>query len=278
MVKSPVHSKPPTATLLAKWSPSIKVSPQVRGACAFAPARRAYAGDRSVAGRVWFVAGNDRISFVARTLGSHFERHVCEQDVQRCHQHRRSGLGPRLGAVSAASGASGVAQCPLHRPRRRRLLRHGALGRTDRDPEHQPPGAERSHLHQLAHHRPLLADSVVTAHRAQPHHQRDGLHRRGDHRVPQRQRPHPVRVRHHRRGPRGPGMEHLHARQVAPGGGRRDEHGLDQAELAGGPRIRALLRVPRRRDQPVVPGPRSTTTTRSISHRFPRTAITSPST
>ena len=40
-----------------------------------------------------------------------------EQDLQRCHRHRRSGLDPRLGALFAASGATGIAQCLVHRPR-----------------------------------------------------------------------------------------------------------------------------------------------------------------
>jgi arylsulfatase len=33
------------------------------------------------------------------------------------------------------------------------------------------------------------------------------------------------------------------------------KHGLDEAKLARRPRLRALLRVPRRRDEPVVSGP-----------------------
>ena len=41
----------------------------------------------------------------------------------------------------------------------------------------------------------------------------------------------------------------------------RDEHGLDEEGLAARPRVRALLRLPRRRDEPVVSRPRPTTTT-----------------
>ena len=73
--------------------------------------------------------------------------------------------------------------------------------------------------------------------------------------LPERERPHPVRVRDDRRGARRARLEHLHARQVAPRGRRRDEHGVDEAQLAGRPRLRALLRLPRRRDQPVVSRP-----------------------
>ena len=134
--------------------------------------------------------------------------------------------------------------------------RDGAVGRPDRDAEHQAPGGERPHLHELAHDRAVLADSLVAADRAQPHHQRHGLHRRGDDRLPGLQRPHPVRVRDDRRGPRRARLEHLHARQVAPLPRGRDQHGVDEAQLAGRPRLRALLRLPRRRDEPVVSRPR----------------------
>ena len=70
------------------------------------------------------------------------------------------------------------------------------------------------------------------------------------------------------------GLEHLHARQVASRGRRRDEHGVDQAQLAGGARLRALLRLPRRRDQPVVSGPDLRQPPRRSSRRCPRTATT----
>ena len=52
------------------------------------------------------------------------------------------------------------------------------------------------------------------------------------------------------------GLEHLHGRQVAPVRRGRGEPGLDPAAVAGRPRFRALLRVPGRGDEPVVPRPR----------------------
>ncbi len=51
-------------------------------------------------------------------------------------------------------------------------------------------------------------------------------------------------------------LEHLHRRQVAPVPGVGDERGLAAPELAHRARLRAVLRVPRRRDEPVVSGPR----------------------
>ena len=50
---------------------------------------------------------------------------------------------------------------------------------------------------------------------------------------------------------------------------RRDEPRLDAAELADRPWLRALVRVPRRRDEPVVSRSSSTTTTPSTSRRSP---------
>jgi len=51
-------------------------------------------------------------------------------------------------------------------------------------------------------------------------------------------------------------VEHLHARQVAPLPGGRVQHGVDEAQLARGPRDGALPRLPRRRDEPVLSRPR----------------------
>ena len=69
------------------------------------------------------------------------------------------------------------------------------------------------------------------------------------------ERPHPVRDRDDRRGARRARLQHLHVRQVALRAGGRDEHGFLEAQLADRPWFRALLRVPRRRDERVVPGP-----------------------
>ena len=107
----------------------------------------------------------------------------------------------------------------------------------------------------MAYHGAVLADSLVPTHRTQPHPQLDGLHHRGRGRVPECERDHPAGERHAARDPRRVGLEHLHGRQVAPVPDHRDERRLDAAELALWPRVRALVWIPRRRDQPVVPGP-----------------------
>ena len=58
------------------------------------------------------------------------------------------------------------------------------MGRADRDAEHQPAGQAGPDLHELAHDGAVFADPLEPADRAQPHDQRDGLHRRGDQRFP----------------------------------------------------------------------------------------------
>ena len=115
----------------------------------------------------------------------------------------------------------------------------------------------RPHLHELAHDGAVLADPLVAADRAQPHDQRHGLHRGGDDaasRTSNGHIPFECATIAEVLGERGwntymLGKWHLVRR-------RRDEHGVDEAQLAGRPRLRALLRVPRRRDEPVVSGPR----------------------
>ena len=55
----------------------------------------------------------------------------------------------------------------------------------------------------------------------------------------------------------------------------RDEHGVDQAPVAARAGLRALLRVPRGRDQPVVSRPRLRQPSGRAAHARPRRATTS---
>jgi len=71
--------------------------------------------------------------------------------------------------------------------------------------------------------------------------------------VPQLERAHTVRVRHHRGGTGRARLEHLHDRQVAPDRRGRDEHGLAEGAMADRARIRAVLRLPGAEDQPWYP-------------------------
>ncbi len=155
----------------------------------------------------------------------------------------------------------GRAERALRRPRRRRLLGDGVVRRPDRDAEHQADRRPRPHLHELPHDGALLADSLLPADGSQPHDELDGVHHRGGVGIPERERSHPGRVRDDPGRPRRARLEHVHRRQVASLPRGRDEHGVDEEGLAARARLRALLRLPRRRDEPVVSRPHATTTT-----------------
>ena len=159
---------------------------------------------------------------------------------------------PDWAPVHAADRSGRRTERALRRARRRRLLRHGALRRPDRDAEHQADRRPGPDVHELPHDGAVLADPLVPDDGPQPHDERHGVHHRGDLRLPERERPHPVRVREHRRGPRRARLEHLHRRQVASLRRGRDEPRLVEAAVAARPRVRALLRLPRGRDEPVV--------------------------
>ena len=83
----------------------------------------------------------------------------------------------------------GVAQRPLHRPRRHRLRAPRLLRLADPDAEPRSAGRGRPALQQHAHHRALLAQPVVHADRPQPPLERDGVHHRGRDRLPGLERP-----------------------------------------------------------------------------------------
>ena len=106
--------------------------------------------------------------------------------------------------------------------------------------------------YELAHDGALLADSVVAPHRR--NHTANGMACIAEATTgfPNSNGRIPFGGGDDRRGPRRTRLEHLHAREVAPGRRRRDEHGLDEAS-ASRAQLRALLRIPRRRDEPVVP-------------------------
>ena len=133
-------------------------------------------------------------------------------------------------------------------------------------------------LHAVAHDRAVLADPVVPADRPQPHPQQHGLHHRGGDRVPERQRHDPAGERDAVGDPGRARLEHLHGRQVAPVPDRRDEPRRHPAQLAERPRLRALVRVPRGRDQPVVSRPRLRQPPGRPATTRRRRATTSPTT
>ena len=163
--------------------------------------------------------------------------------------HRRI----RAGVAGAGARQAGRAQRAVHRARRHRLRAARLLRLADRHAEHRSARPERPALHQHAHHGAVLAVALVHPDRPQPSLERDGVHHRRLGRLSRLQRRHPVRERLPLRDPARARLQHLRARQVAPDAGRADQRRRALRSLAARPRLRALLRLPGRRHQPVLP-------------------------
>ena len=111
--------------------------------------------------------------------------------------------------------------------------------------------AEGLTLHSVPHHGDLLADARGAADRPQSspgrlrhdHRARNGLSRL--------QRRLAARTRHRRRDAQGQWLYHGRLWQVAQYAGLGDQPGRPVRSLADRPRLRILLRLPGRRDQPV---------------------------
>ena len=175
-------------------------------------------------------------------------------------QPRHPRLDAGLGAVRAAEGAAGNAEractwCWTTSA----SVRSSCYGGLIDTPNIDRIAGVGAAVHAVAHDGAVLAHPLVPADRPQPHHQRHGLHHRGGDRLPERQRARPAGVRHPGRDAR---RARASARRWSASGtcAPQDEMNLAaaEAELAAGPGLRALLRLPGRRDQPVVsrPGPR----------------------
>ena len=128
--------------------------------------------------------------------------------------------------------------------------------RSGRDAEHAAHRRHGREVLELPHDGAVLADAFVAADRSQRDQQRHGHHRRVQLRLPRDLHSHPVRERVHLRGARRARLQHVLRREVAPHPGRGVQPRRVQGPLAARARVRALLRVPRRRGEPVVPRPR----------------------
>ena len=153
--------------------------------------------------------------------------------------------------AGAAGTAVGRAQCaggPVRRPRLRpaRLLRRSR--RSDPHAPHRPPRRAGVALPELPHHRPVQPEPGGAADGTQPPQRGGGDdHGTGDG-LSRLQRPHP---QGHRDAPRRAGragLRHHGARQVAPHAGRARVAGRPVRPVPARSGLRAVLRVPRRRD------------------------------
>ena len=176
-----------------------------------------------------------------------------ERSVRRSGALRRQRPGGGLPADPGDSPAQGRAERAGRPHRRRRLRRLQRLRRPDQHAHRGAPGGQRPQVHPLPHHRALLADAGGAADRAQPPLGRHGRHHRAGHRRP---RLHLDDPQH--QGGRGQDaarqrLLHRPVRQVPRGAGLGDQPDGAVRPLADDAGLREVLRLHRRRDQPVVP-------------------------
>ena len=153
-------------------------------------------------------------------------------------------------------GAGGRPQRRDRAARRRGLRAARLLRLRHRHAVLRPARRRGPPLLELPHHRAVLADAGLPAHRPQPPQQRHGAHRRARGRLPRLQRDDPARERLPVRDPPAQRLRHLRGRQVAPHAGVGDDDGQPAGQVAARSGLRALLRLHGRRDRPVPPGAR----------------------
>ena len=162
----------------------------------------------------------------------------------------------------AAQGARGRAERADHRLGRRRLRHDGRLRRPGRDADDAAHRRRGRALLQLPHDRAVLADTrSACSPAATPRATAWPRIAEFSSGFPGISDPDPVRERLHLRGAaeRGYNTYCVGKWHLTPG--RGEQHGGVEGPLAARPRVRAVLRLPRRRDEPVVSRTSSTTTT-----------------
>ena len=146
---------------------------------------------------------------------------------------------------------AGRAQRGARRPRRRGVRPARLLRLPHRHPGDRRAGGLGRAPGQLPHHRAVLALPGLPADRAEPPPQRHGPGGRPGRGLPRLLGQAAPRERLPLGDPAPGGLRHLRRRQVAPEPRERDRHGLLAGHVAAGPRVRPLVRLPRRGDPPV---------------------------
>ena len=165
------------------------------------------------------------------------------------------GSVPDWNLIGHVNATPGSAERPAGADRRRRLRQSRHLRRADRDAELHPHRRGRPAVQPLPCHRAVLADAGRAADRAQQPHRRLRLDRRVRGRVP-RLLGHPsAGLRAAASYPAGQRLQHRRVRQMAPDARRAAGSGRAVRPLAERLGLRLLLRLPRRRRQPVGPVP-----------------------
>ena len=213
-------------------------------------------------------------------------RPACPHDVAdprssgpRADDLRRQGSRHVVPADRAAAPARGGTERARHPPRRRRLRCLERVRRAVPHPDRRAAGRRRSALQPLPHDGAVRTDAPGAADRAQPPLGRDGQHHRDRH-VGSRQQ---LAAPEHQ----GAAGDDPEAERVLDGPVRQVPRGAGVADVADGAvrrvavgrwRVRDVLRLHRRREQPVGAGPVRAARRRSSRPRRPRRATTSPRT
>ena len=155
----------------------------------------------------------------------------------------------------AASRQGRRAQRPLHRHRRYGLRTARLLRLADQYAEHRQARQERSSVQQHAYDGALFAIALMHADRTQSSLERDVLHHRGIDRLSGRQWRDTLRERLSVRDAAATGLRHLLHRQMAPDAIRADQRRRPLRPLAARARLRALLRLSRRRHASILSRP-----------------------
>ncbi len=210
-------------------------------------------------------------------------RHHAHRRRLRAHDHLRRAYGlldRRVGAGRLLAPAP-RRRCPQRgadRPRRSRLRAARLLRLRHRHARDRRPRRRWPPVQPLPRHQPLLADARVPDDRSQPPRRRHGLPHRPADGVPRLHRPHPAvghtaAARAARRG-----LQHARHRQVASRPRRRTIGRRAVRPLAPRVRLRALLRLPPGRHQPLGAAPRARQPLRRATPHAATTGTTSPRT
>ena len=165
--------------------------------------------------------------------------------------------GPRceVPADRAAAAAGGRAERPDRPDRRRRLRRVERVRRPVPDADGRAPGRRRAEVHALPHDGAVLADARGAAVGPQPPHGRHGRDHRDRDLGAGLQLGPPEHVRAAGGDPEAQRLRDRAVRQVPRGAGVGDEPGRARSTAGRARRrLRVLLRLHRRRDEPVLPG------------------------
>ena len=167
---------------------------------------------------------------------------------------RRQGPRHQLPTDRVAAAARWRPQRPGGAAGRRRVRRLQRLRRPYQHPDRRAAGRPGPEVHPVPHHRAVRPDPGCPAHGPQPPRRRDGRDHRACHLRARVQLAAPQHLRALGRGPQAQRLLDGPVRQVPRGAGVAGQPDGPLRRLADRERVRALLRVHRRGDQPVRPG------------------------